>query len=203
MRLDANELGVILPDDNSARWTSDAPGFPLLYWNAAAALYAYEYGVLSGMGVDVVGMSQLVGYPSMNITRVDTGATQLLDPQYPSVAMLNWTTGEGTARFWALKLLIDTVRPFASDVVATTVSSATDVYAQAYAGRDGTASVLLVNKRHTPQSVQLPTECAGAEARVVDESTAFGPARADTVSASGALVLPPFAVCVVTLRVPV
>ena len=28
--LDADELGVILPDDNDAKWTSDAPGFPLM-----------------------------------------------------------------------------------------------------------------------------------------------------------------------------
>jgi hypothetical protein len=30
-------------------------------------------------------MSQLVGYPSINITRKDTGEVELLNPQYPSV----------------------------------------------------------------------------------------------------------------------
>jgi hypothetical protein len=30
-----------------------------------------------------------------------------MDAQYPSVSMINWTTGEGNARFWTLKLLLD------------------------------------------------------------------------------------------------
>jgi hypothetical protein len=34
-----------------------------------------------------------------------------LSPQYPSVALLNWTTGEGTARLWVLKLMIDEIGP--------------------------------------------------------------------------------------------
>jgi hypothetical protein len=93
-----------------------------LYWNAAAALYAYEYGVLSQMGLDVVGMSQLVGYPSLNVTRTDTGQTMLLEPQYPSVAMLNWTDGSGTARYWVLKLIIDTIKPGEDTVINTTTT---------------------------------------------------------------------------------
>ena len=38
----------------------------------------------------MIGESQLVGYPS----------------QYPDVTMLDWNTGNGNARYWALKLLI-------------------------------------------------------------------------------------------------
>ena len=49
--------GVILPDDN----TPGVPEFPLIYWNAAAALYAYAWAKLSRQGIDVVGHSQLVG----------------------------------------------------------------------------------------------------------------------------------------------
>jgi hypothetical protein len=37
MKIDADELGVILPDDNDPKYTSDEPGFPLIYWNAAGA----------------------------------------------------------------------------------------------------------------------------------------------------------------------
>jgi hypothetical protein len=33
-----------------------------------------------------------------------------LEPQFPIVAMLNWTAGAGTARYWASKLLIDTAQ---------------------------------------------------------------------------------------------
>jgi hypothetical protein len=56
-RTTIDELGVILPDDNNPNATS----FPLVYWNAAAALYTYAWGKLSRHGIDVVGHSQLVG----------------------------------------------------------------------------------------------------------------------------------------------
>ena len=56
-RTTIDELGVILRDDN----TPTAPPFPLVYWNAAAALYAYAWARISRQGIDVVGHSQLVG----------------------------------------------------------------------------------------------------------------------------------------------
>jgi hypothetical protein len=56
-RTTIDELGVILGDDNSP----SAPQFPLIYWNAAAALYAYSWLQLSRLGIDIVGHSQLVG----------------------------------------------------------------------------------------------------------------------------------------------
>ncbi len=99
VKMDVDETGVILPDDNDPKWTSDAPGFPLVYWNAAAAGFTYVWARLGMLGVDVVGESQLVGYPEL--------PAQGLAPQYPSVALLNWTDGSGTARYWVIKLLID------------------------------------------------------------------------------------------------
>jgi hypothetical protein len=56
-RTTIDELGVILPDDNNP----NSPIFPLIYWNAAAALYAYAWGKLSRQEIDVIGHSQLVG----------------------------------------------------------------------------------------------------------------------------------------------
>ncbi len=56
-RTTIDELGVILPSDNDP----NAPIFPLIYWNAAAALYAYAWGKLSRQEIDVIGHSQLVG----------------------------------------------------------------------------------------------------------------------------------------------
>lgn len=56
-RTNIDELGVILPDDN----TPGAPQFPLIYWNAASALYAYAWAKLSRQGIDVIAHSQLVG----------------------------------------------------------------------------------------------------------------------------------------------
>ena len=37
--IDLDEAGVILPDDNDGKWTSADPGFPNVYWNAAASMY--------------------------------------------------------------------------------------------------------------------------------------------------------------------
>lgn len=45
-RLDIDETGVILPDDNGV----DAPMFPLVYYNAAGAMYAYIFGKLATLG---------------------------------------------------------------------------------------------------------------------------------------------------------
>ncbi len=56
-RTTIDELGIILPDDN----TPGAPQFPMVYWNAGAALYAYAWAKISRQGIDVVGQSQLVG----------------------------------------------------------------------------------------------------------------------------------------------
>jgi hypothetical protein len=56
-RTTINELGIILGDDNDP----GAPQFPLIYWNAAAAYYAYAWAKISRQGIDVVGHSQLVG----------------------------------------------------------------------------------------------------------------------------------------------
>ena len=56
-RTTIDELGVILDDDN----TPGAPQFPLVFWNAAAALYAYSWAKLAQQSIDAVGQSQLVG----------------------------------------------------------------------------------------------------------------------------------------------
>jgi len=94
------ELGIILPDENDP----NAAQFPLIYWNAAAAFYAYVFGNLAPMGYDAIGMSQFAGSPAIPEWGIP-------DAQYPSVSMTNWTTGEGTARYWTLKLLIDNFQP--------------------------------------------------------------------------------------------
>ena len=52
-----NELGVILPHENNF----DSPEFPLIFWNAGAAFYAYAWAKLARLGINIVGHSQLVG----------------------------------------------------------------------------------------------------------------------------------------------
>jgi len=96
IKIDIDEMGVILPDDNDY----GAPDPPPIYWNAAGGMFAYLFGQLSLLGVEVLGESQLACSPA--IPQWD-----IPDPQYPSVSLLNWTTGAGNARYWVLKLLLD------------------------------------------------------------------------------------------------
>jgi hypothetical protein len=100
--LNVDEMGLILPMDNDARWTSFDVGFPPSYWAAAAAFSAYTFARLAAVGVETVGMSALCCHPSM--------PDRNLAPFFPSVAILNWTNGARTQRYWGLKLLLDSVK---------------------------------------------------------------------------------------------
>lgn len=92
-RLSSDEMGVILPDDN----TQGAAPIPPAYWNAAAAVYAYAFAKLSPL-LNVAGESQYAGtsagYPAGNAW-----------PQYPSVSEIQ-ENGEPTARYHALNMLL-------------------------------------------------------------------------------------------------
>jgi len=113
---DADEVGVILPDDNDPKFTSTEPGFGAIYWNAAAAMYAYLFGKVSQIGLEVLGESQLIGYPSIPFQRGPPyNGPWTAPPQYPSVSLLSWggafgNQGDGTARYWVLKLLTDNMK---------------------------------------------------------------------------------------------
>ncbi|EGD76938.1 hypothetical protein PTSG_07279 [Salpingoeca rosetta] len=110
-KLSCDETGVILPHDNDP--TSPVP--PRIYWNAAAAMYAYLVPETTKLGLDVLGESQLAGSPPIP-------EWDIPDPQYPSVSMLNWTSGEGNARYWVLKLMIEELAP-GDKLVHTTMST--------------------------------------------------------------------------------
>ena len=90
-KTDTNELGIILPSDIDEIQASKAlPNkIPQRYWNAAGALYAYLFMEEAKLGIEVIGESQLVGYPS----------------QFPSVSMMDWTNAKPNARYWVLALL--------------------------------------------------------------------------------------------------
>src|SRR5207249_6289606 len=93
-----------------------------------SAMYAYIFGQLSHIGVDVAGESQLVGYPT----------------QFPSVSMVDWNDGRPNARFWTLKLLKDNFGP--GDKLVETKVDNRYVYVLGVVKSDGKRRVLLVNK---------------------------------------------------------
>ena len=62
-----------------------------LGWNAAAASFAYAFGVLSERRFGWVGADQLIG--------------GVWPDNEPAVASLDWTTGEPNAKYWAVRML--------------------------------------------------------------------------------------------------
>jgi hypothetical protein len=176
-RTTTDELGVILPTDNTAE---DKVPPPPAYWNAAGSLYAYLFIELSRLQIDVIGESQLVGYPT----------------QFPSVSMMNWENNKPNARVWVLKLIKDSFHP--GDTLVETKLSGADsgsVEAQAFVTPAG-RKLLLSNKRN--HAVEIPVPDAGkATALTVDLQTGDEPARTMKPS-GGSIRLEPFAVTVVS-----
>lgn len=174
-RTDMDEIGSILPTDGDA---NPNPSIPPLYWHASGALYAYLFVESAKMGIDVVGESQLVGYPT----------------QYPSVSLVDWKTGKANARFEVLRLIHESVH--VGDAMAQTGFPGSDVDAQAF--RDAKSErLLLINKRNRNITVALPEEFAKGEITTVDLSTDGTRSTAKPWS-SPTLTLAPFAVATVT-----
>ena len=179
---ETDELGVILPTDEDEIRDGGKPHpdrIPRLYWNAAGSLYAYLYMGLARQGIDVIGESQLVGYPS----------------QFPSVTMIDWTNGKPNARYWVLKLIKDHFGP-GDKLVGTTLGGRSDIEAQAFLTSKG-KMLLINNKRNHPVEVTLPGS-GTMHAETVDGESYESAARSSEVS-NGKLTLAPFAVTVVSL----
>ena len=129
------------------------------------------------------------------------GFPELLDlqlqPQFPSVALLNWTTGEGTAKYWTSKLLIETADIDNDQAVVTQTSDVggMNVFSQAFVGRNGRRWVLIINKRFANIDVFLPG-CTGGQIQIINEASGFGPATKVTLTLSK-ITLSPFAIAVV------
>lgn len=181
-KIDIDELGVILPTDGLEIHAGKALNHPIpkIYWNAAASLYAYLFVHLSQLGVDVIGESQLVGYPS----------------QFPSVSMMDYNNAKPNARYWVLKMLVDNFHP--GDVMEVTSQPEIDhnhpVLAQGYQTPQG-RRILIINTSDESQTVEAPSGFANASLETVDEATGDGAPRTGTLDGR-TLVLSPFAVTV-------
>lgn len=111
--------------------------------------------------------------------------------------MLNWTTGEGTGKYWTSKLLIETADIDNDRAVVTQTSdvSAMNVFSQAFIGRSGRRWVLIINKRFANIEVFLPG-CTGGRMQIINEASGFGPPIEVTLTLSK-ITLSPFAVAIV------
>lgn len=151
-RTTIDEIGSISADDAM----QDKPGhvaapIPHSYWALSGATYAYVFGQLAGLGIDVAGESQLVGYPT----------------QFPSVSMVDWNTGAANPRFRVLELLKHNFTPGEKLVAAKSDTPA--VYALGFIGQEGEHKLLLVNKRDREVEVTLPQAARAVE--FVDQTT--------------------------------
>jgi hypothetical protein len=156
-----------------------APPIPNSYWNLSGAMYAYVFGEVAKLGIEMVGESQMVGCPG----------------QWPSVSVVDWNTGQPNARFWVLKLLRSNFGP-GDKLVATNIATPS-VYGLGFVTQDGKRKVLLVNKRMWTVVASIPG-ASGGQFEVVDQQTAFQPPAASQLGGDD-VTLGGLAVAVVTL----
>lgn len=178
-----DELGVISADDTVQDQLGHvAKPIENSYWNLAGAMYAYIFGELTKIGIDVAGESQLVGFPT----------------QYPSVSMVDWNNGKPNARYWVLKLLHDNFGA-GDKLVETDAATPVNpyVYTLAFTTREGRKRVLLVNKRNRSMDVEI-AGASGGQIDYVDQTTGFDPPGTAKLDGDG-LKLAGFSVAIVTL----
>lgn len=144
-----NEAGCIAADDlaQGAAQTGIPPSAQ--YWNLCGAMFAYLYQDLAAQGIELLGASQLLGYPS----------------QFPSVTLLNWQTGEPNARYRVLQLLHDNFGP--GDSIAKVNLASHQVVASAYIDPRGRRKLLLINKSQRSADLRCD-QCSGATEFNVD-----------------------------------
>jgi hypothetical protein len=135
------------------------------------------------MGVEVVGESQLVGYPT----------------QFPSVSMVDWNTGKPNPRIRVLDLLRANFGPGDKIVETEPFDRSVDsyLYQLAVVKPDGKKRILLVNKRDRPFEITIPGTTGGQQ-DYVDQTTGFNPPGSAKLT-SEKITLNPLGVVVVTL----
>ncbi len=170
-----DEIGSILSSDNGP---TDG-NIPDDYWNLSGALYAYVYLGLVRMGIDLIGESQLVGYPT----------------QFPSVSMINWRTGKPNARYWVLKVIHDSFGP--GDALVNTDVVGDGLVAQGFVTSRG-KRVLVINRSNRVVTVALPAAFQGGKFTVVDPSTGDNEPVAGVIGGKG-VEMKPFAVGVIAM----
>jgi hypothetical protein len=177
VRTTVDETGTIL--SSAATQPNPAP-IPSAYWNYSGCIYAYVFANLALQGIDVVGESQLVGYPG----------------QYPSVSMVDWNTGLPNARYRVLQLLLQEIRPGCA-LVPLASGAAPDAFYGLGIRSGGRRKLLLVSKTGGDILIQL-AGLRGGKARIVDQVSAGGPIRTEVLTGDE-FSLPGYGVAVITL----
>jgi hypothetical protein len=176
VKTDVNELGTFVNDQ-----MRNQP-IPPAYWGLSASVYTYFFIELTKLGIDVIGESQLVGFPT----------------QFPDVSMINYQNNKPNARYWVLKLIKDNIKQ-GSTLVKTNVdaNSGDDIVAQGFTDA-GTKKVLILNKRNKATNIKLPAGFKGAKMYTIDAASGDEPAVTAVVNAN-TVEMQPFAVKLIVL----
>eukprot|EP00755_Sulcionema_specki_P004502 Sspe_Gene.4515::Locus_1486_Transcript_1_1_Confidence_1.000_Length_1607::g.4515::m.4515 len=162
------------------------------FYQMCAATYAYLFAKAAPLGVGYFGMSQVIGFTGASLCPTCTD-------EWPSTSMVNWYTGEGNARYWVLKIMIDELG-YGAKVCPSTTVSGSGVAAQGFVTAKGERKVLVVNT--LPSSANV-TAAGATRAVWVDQSTGdqFGCSGScySTAPVTGSLTLGAFGVAILTL----
>jgi len=191
-RTTINELGTFVNDEMRNK------PIPPEYWNLSASVYAFFFLELTKQGIDIIGESQLVGFPT----------------QYPDVSMIDPDNSKPNARFWVLKLIRDNFS--AGDELVRTgleANNGDDILAQGFiarghnggaysdgshTGSSGSKKILILNKRNKTIPVKLPAGFKGATISTVDGSSGDNAPHQSVLDADS-IEMKPYAVSVITL----
>lgn len=182
-QLVVDELGVfnlVHPGDDSCRAKTVYSEYNPLYWNANGANWAYNFISAERLGVVIMSVSQMDGYPT----------------QCPSISEFDYLTNRPNSHYWVLYLVNKNFGP--GNKLVKTNSTNSDLIVQASITKAG-RKLLLVNT--TDHSIQ--TDLAGSysgshlHASIVDEKSGEQPPREEAV-AGNQITLSPFAVAVIS-----
>ena len=178
-----DELGTFVnvkAGEEACRADEPYQAFRPLYWNANGANWAFNFITAERLGLPLISMSQMIGYPT----------------QCPSISMFDKDTARPNAHYFALFLISHNFGP--GDKLVPTQSSTTDIEAQASITKSE-RKVLLVNTSNRNVTVDLAGSFKGVglRAQIVDLASGEQPPRQE-ILADRHITLGPFAVAVVS-----
>lgn len=156
--------------------------------------------------VKVVGQSQYMDSPDREVRCENVVIMHMkADTLQAPVTMMNWVTGNGTAKYWINKLLIDEIQT--GDIFMSTNVTGNDyLHAQAFLSKTsfrGVGSpypyirkVLLINKNNNNIDITFPGGWTDCVMLVVDSISNEGPPRTVECNHDNAVTLTPYATAI-------